>query len=351
MTIVGNLCIGLAALLYLVPLQFIYQETHKRNDGWATLGILFTLVPLWLLLGAGLAIATSKGSMDWIHRPRGQIYLLVGLTTLALFFVTFFSLLGKFEAPSQMPASTRPFVGWAARVFPILVFGFLIFALNPPMAQSINGAVYRAPFAIVSGIALIAGLALGLEWMIHSARDQATQYEGMVEAYGKRDRDMIARIESITAEKNFSELIRFSNRYEKPQIRELALAKAKQRADFTEELVRMLTEYDPEGALIYLDACEPPDPSAVAEPVRLAILLLADMARKSIANAHTLYPDQFDSNTRRMLSVVAKLKGQGVDYLPAIRAYRAALDEPHFRKIDFSAMATLDKWIAKKSKS
>ena len=50
----GNVCVGLAAVLYILPLQLLLWELSRKRDKGAgmILGILI-LVPMWLLHRAG----------------------------------------------------------------------------------------------------------------------------------------------------------------------------------------------------------------------------------------------------------------------------------------------------------
>ncbi|MEI9863514.1 MAG: hypothetical protein WDN00_02960 [Limisphaerales bacterium] len=60
----------------------------------------------------------------------------------------------------------------------------------------------------------------------------------------------------------------------------------------------------------------------LAEPVGTGMFVLAKAARDSVKETHTFYAEQFDWDTRIMLSVADKFHGRGVDYLPAIREFR-----------------------------
>jgi len=102
--------------------------------------------------------------------------------------------------------------------------------------------------------------------------------------------------------------------------------------------------------LIFLDDADPPDGKALAEPARDAFLLQAEATRASIRTPGALYSDSFDFEGRLVLSVADKFRSFGVDYAPAIRAFRSALDEPHDPKIKFTCAAQLDDWLAREAK-
>jgi len=51
-----------------------------------------------------------------------------------------------------------------------------------------------------------------------------------------------------------------------------------------------------------------------------------------------------------MLGAVDKFKGMGLDFLPAVRAVRAALDVPVSEPVKFDDAPALDRWIKKEEK-
>ena len=352
MTILGNILLGLAALIYLVPLQFVLHDTSpKRNDGGGLLwAAIFLMLPLWFLLASALATATAKGGLDWTGRDRALQYLLVLICSVALMVVSGFSFVGKFEPPAQMPAITRSFAGWAVQLFPLITIAFCLLALNPGLGQSVPPLLMRVPMIAISGVSLVISVGLLFTLAVHSQQQAASRVEAEVEFHNKRDRDVLARVELITAEENFAELLGFANRFEKDHIRSIAIKKAEAHPKFTEELAQVLAGGWAEKGLVYLDACDAPDPKALAVPVRAAILKLAEDARNSVERTHTFYAEQFDWNTRIILSVADKFRDSGVDYEPAIREFRAAPDLPRAKTFAFNARRPLDAWLAKQAK-
>lgn len=350
MTILGNVFLSLAALIYLVPLQFILRdESSRRNDGgllWATV---FFIGPLWLLIGAAMGIATARGGTDWLPVGRGAQYLVVIVAAISLMVTSGVSMVGKFENPAQMPAGTPLLAGWAVRVFPLIALVFCALALNPRLAESVPPLVVRVPMIIASVVSGFVAAFLLFALLTHLQAQQTVRVESEIAFHDKRDRDMLARVESLNSEEGFVELLGFANRFEKEHIRALAIQKAQSHPHFTERLVEVLSGGWAEKGLVYLDACDAPDPQALAEPIRKAILTLAADARESM-KSYVLYADQFDWNTRLILSVAEKYRGRGVDYLPAIREFRAALDTPRTPKLEIHAIPTLDAWLKKQGK-
>lgn len=88
---IGNVCAGLATLIFLWPLQRFLWEWARReasNDQWVA-PALYTLVPLWGLLMVGLLCVTASGGFDWMRLGRPALYALTIAAALALAVVSF----------------------------------------------------------------------------------------------------------------------------------------------------------------------------------------------------------------------------------------------------------------------
>lgn len=352
MQILGNLLLALAGLLYVVPLQWVLAEAGRRRarDGGAVWGALFILGPLWLLLGAALLISVGRGGLDPLPLGRGSQYALAGAAAVALAVVSFFSVMRRFEAPSQLPRATRPWGGWGVHVVTLVALGFAFLSVNPDLAKGIPAPARQLPFLVVSAAGLLTGLALVGEALLRSQQRDLARLEQRAAETSKRDRDILDRLETLNPTDHFPELLGFSNRFETPRIREVALAKARQHPDFNAGLRRVLEGGWAEKGLVYLDACETPPPG-LADAVRQAIVVLTEDARRQVDRTHTFYAEQFDWNTRLVLSVADKYAGQGVDFVPAITEFRHALDSPRTREVVLHARRPLDDWLARSNRS
>ncbi|MFT3916895.1 MAG: hypothetical protein QM704_23270 [Anaeromyxobacteraceae bacterium] len=102
-----------------------------------------------------------------------------------------------------------------------------------------------------------------------------------------------------------------------------------------------------EKGLVWIDAVEVADPAAVAPAARDAILVLAASARREREGAHFLRGDELDGDTRLAVSAAERLSGRGVDFAPALRELRAAMDAPRpAQPVRMRAADTLDRWLA-----
>jgi hypothetical protein len=89
--IIGNICVGLASIVFLFPLQNLmwdYARKNLNNDSWTT-PLLYILIPVWLLLMGALLCVTASGGFDWLRLGRPALYALTVGAALSLAAVTF----------------------------------------------------------------------------------------------------------------------------------------------------------------------------------------------------------------------------------------------------------------------
>jgi hypothetical protein len=153
----------------------------------------------------------------------------------------------------------------------------------------------------------------------------------------------VERLEPIA---DFGRLLGYTSPFETDSIRTLALQKLRSHASFTAQLAACLGNEWFGEALIFVEGNDPPNPAACADPARQAFLRVAARVRENMRTAHWLYDDSFDADARRVLAAATKLTGHGVDFGPAIREFRAALDEPRSQKINPQCRRELDEWLA-----
>jgi hypothetical protein len=350
--IIGNISLLLAGFVYLVPVQMLLAETRRYKDhsGGAVWGGIFAFGPLFLLLALALLMAVQQGSLAWVRIPRGAQYSLAFVAAISLAALTFFSYLAKLEAPSQLPWVIRPFRGWALHVVPLITISFLAFALNPQLASKVSPRFYQLPFGLTGAVSLIVLVVMLGEGFVASQKRKFAAIRRYAEEGSSRDRQILKEVEAMTPASDFAGLLGFANRYEKEEIRGLAISKAQSHPQFLDAIIQVLQSWRAESALVYLDACDVPfaDKKKLALPINTAIEEITKQTLDAVDRTHTFYAGQFDWNTRLILSVAEKFDGQGVDYVPAIRAYRQAMESERTRDVQLNARGQLDKWLARR---
>jgi hypothetical protein len=349
---IGNLSIGLAALLYAVPLPIVISEPRSHDGGqseaWAL--ILLHLV-LWFCLGVALCVSVANGGLDWLSMARSLQYLLVVVTGLAMAVIAALSGLLRHETASQIPWAARPLVpnAWAMWIFPLVIVVFCLLTINPGLG-AIPRLALRVPIGLAGGISLLVSFGMLAQWFVSSQQQQAARADATVSEASERTQQQMEDLRKYDANTHLSFVLSYTNRYNDAKLRELANEKIRAVPDLEQQLIVGLRSPWYESVLIYLDAEDPPDAKPLAEPARDAFLLQADATRESIRTPGTMYPESFDFQARLVLSVADKFHAFGVDYTPAIRAFRSALDEPHDPKIKFVCAAKLDDWLAREAK-
>jgi hypothetical protein len=172
----------------------------------------------------------------------------------------------------------------------------------------------------------------------------------MISGSTERTKQQMEEVRGLDGNTQLNQLLGYTNRYNDDKLRDLALEKIRAVPDLEEQLAAGLLSPWYEQVLIFLDDADPPDGKPLAEPAREAFLAQAERTRTTIKGGGMVYPDSFEFQARLVLSVADKFRPYGVDYAPAIRAIRSALDEPHDPKVKFNCVATLDDWLARDAK-
>jgi len=101
---IANACVVCSVLIYVFPLTYFGMAAPGRNTAsdWG-FGLLFVLVPLWVLLAIALGASTAMGALEWLGVARGTQYFLTILTCLAILVETWLSGILRAEPASQIP--------------------------------------------------------------------------------------------------------------------------------------------------------------------------------------------------------------------------------------------------------
>lgn len=350
---VGNLSIGLAVLLYAVPLPFVISSPRSHDGGQSEMwALMLLLVLLWFFLAVALCVSAANGGLDWMQVTRGSQYMLVLVTSLAMAVVTALSGMLRHETADQIPWAVRPLTpfAWAMWIFPAVAMIFSLVSINPSLGGILPRLAVRVPIGAVGGMSLLVSFGMLAQWFVSSQQKQAARVDAIVAEQDERPLRQLEELRGYDANTQLSMVLGYTNPYNDPKVRELALEKIRAVPNLEEQLATGLRSPWYESVLMFLNAADPPDGKALAEPARDAFLLQAQATRESIRTPGTLYPESFDFEGRLVLGVADKFRQYGVDYIPAIRAFRNALDEPHDPKINFNCAAQLDDWLAREVK-
>jgi hypothetical protein len=348
----GNVWLGLATLFYAGVLFVDFQTAGLSKSDQSAFWLLGALLPaLWFFLAMALCASVAKGGLDWLKAPRGGQIALVVVACVSFAVVTWLSGVLRGEPADQIPWGMRPLISWAIWVFPLVVLAFCVLTIHPTIVARVPAVVFRVPLAAVGALSLLAGGGMLIEWVGSMQLQDQERVERLVSEEAQRHQRRLDEVQALDAEKDMGRLLGYTNRYDDAKVREAALAKIHSNPNLEQELAAMLSNLMGDDVLIFLDASDPPDKKALAEPVREALVTVANEVRESMHGSGTLHADSFDYQAKLVLSVAERFGELGVDYAPAIRAFRNALDEPREEKVKFGCTAMLDGWLARAGSS
>jgi hypothetical protein len=353
MTFIGNLLLAIAALAYLALLSTLYGKEPPKGGDYAV-GYFWSLLILNALFIIAMVLASIiigiKGGFEWVLPGSGVRFIFITLCLLAALATTALSSMFRNE-PGNVPRALRFFANITPVIIPMLLLVGAVILLNQ---IQVPATFYKWPLQLAAALGLIgitAGIAL---MMVESNSNRQATHQHIIEANESNHRRMLEEIDSCDLTKNMVFLLVFTDANQHRDVRDKALAKIKSRAGWQDELVEKLqNDWAPE-VFTFLASNEPDDPQLFAAPIQEGILIQAKLIRESIrrsSHPSHFYAGRFLWEVERVLRTVERFSNNGTDYRPALKALRAALDEPSgFEKTVVPVCkALLDKWIKEHS--
>lgn len=349
MSILGNFFLILATISFLVLQSPSFRRPPPGGDagvGYAWGIIIFNLAFAVCMLVVALSIGT-KGGFEWVSPKRSTRTAVVVIGLLATLITC--TLSGFFRHEPGAPALLRSLSGLFTLVIPVVLIVTGAILLNPSLRNAVPLAAYKWPLIVATSIGILGFGAALLTWMGSSMQRQASQIREGQERMDSNHQRMLADIDSCDVMKSIVPILVFTGDNQDRDIRERAVAKVKTHPQWQQELIRLLqTDWAPEP-LQFLSSNDVDDPALFLEPVRLGVLNQARLIRERIRGANhpsNFYEGLFTWEVERALRTVDRFKGKGMDYVPAVKELRAALDErSEYEKPKFRAVKMLDKWL------
>ena len=355
-TFLGNICLILAALLYsLLFTPFFHTKISTSNDqgasGYVIIIIMFLhFLILGLVLAACIPIA-RQGGLDWISANAftRNTFLIIGL--LSMIIISAICLMNKLtDSSASVLVEKFMFIAPVLIFFVIISTGIIL--NNSLFRDAVPKALYTWPVLLMSIVCLLSILYLGFT-MITSKQvgmaESTRQYENSPNIIDNR----LTQIESADVTTEMLWLLDLTGGLYPPQVRDKAAAKFKTYPDWQNELVRILQTDQALIAFSFLAYHDVEDKTLFPAPINQGLHEVAVFFRHYI---QATLPDDFDptmysDEVDRVMKTLSKFEGMGVDYLPAVREIRSALDEPIAGKLmKFNCAAVLDKWITEHSR-
>ena len=352
-TSVGNICLIITALLFcLLFTPFFHTKISTSNDqgasGYVVIIIMFLhFLMLGLILVACIPVA-RQGGFDWISiKPfTRNTFLIIGL--LAMIIVSALALMYRLIGDDH-----TPIIEGLIRIAPIVIMVVIVgtgFILNnSSLRDSIPPSVYKWPALIASVGSLISILWMGFTVITTKPigmAESTRQYENSPNIIENR----LSQIETVDITNEMLWLLDLTGGFYPPQVREKAAAKFKTYPEWQNELVRILQTNQALDAFSFIAYNEVEDKSLFPVPVNKGLHEVAVFIRHAIQGTlpDDFEPTMFSDEVDRVLKSISKYEGMGVDYLPAVKEIRSALDEPVAGKVYlFNCSVALDDWIEK----
>ena len=351
-TLFGNICLTLATLVsgLMVSSIFNYKPPQGGNGGAAAYPIWMLLLHvalLGLLVLATIAIA-RKGGFDWVSPNKLIRYLLVTAGLLMAVYTLVICAMSM-ERPGALSDWARLSMQVAIPGIPFVLIASGFIMLNGFLSESIPGAFYKWPLLLVFGSSiLVVGATIrdGIATAAEGVYAAQIRYENAPSIKAQR----LHQIEESDVTEDMVRILEFTGALYPAEVRDKASAKIKSHPQWQKELVFLLENEHALEAFNFLASNEVDDKSMFLQPVNTGVLAAAAWIRHSIqgSSPSSFRRDEYSDEVNRVLRTVEKFEGLGVDYLPAVRELRAALDEPRLGgRPEFECAGRLDAWIMK----
>jgi len=353
--LLGNIFLLLAAFVFsLLFTSFFHSKISTSNDQGASgyvmiLAFFIHLVFLGLVFAASVSIS-HQGGFDWIsQRPfTRNLFLAIGLLSMV---VVSAICLASEQTGSNVPAFLERVMGSAPFIIlnVILASGFIL--NNSVLRDNVPVPVYKWPLIIISGLCFIAIVAFSISAMLSKPLTMAESTKSYENAPSVIN-DRLKQIDQADVMSEQAWILELTSALHPQQVRETAAAKFKTHPDWQNELVRLLESDNALYAFSFLASNDVEDPSLFPEAVKVGASNTAVFIRHDI-QAHRpsdFEPTMYALEVESVLNTLSKFEDKGVDFLPAVKEIRSALDEPVAGKVfNFNCSKLLDSWIEKHS--
>ncbi len=324
----GNICVALAALIFLLPLQNLlsdYARKHLSNSEWVT-PALTILIPLWLVLMVALLCATASGGFDWLRLGRPALYTLTVAATLALAAVSFV-LIGLYIRPGFTPSAIYSPPLYLVHFATMLV---VVLSVNPKLTLGFSPQVIRLPWSIFAALSLVVGVGFGGYWLVHTGFGTMAGIAHRLRNPGPSAKEILTQISTLDPGKDFDDLIGRATRYDRPEVREAATARLRSNPKFVEQLSTALKSghIEPAVEFLYSATLSPTEKARLAGPALRAMhRWVGDAPAANYTTKENL--KRLRSWGTEMFRVLTeKFAGTGVDFTQAIEDFKEKVEPP-----------------------
>ena len=325
--VIGSVCVAIAAVLFLLPLQFLwwhYAGKHEQTNDWMRV-VLPVLMVLWLLLMVALLCVTASGGFDWLRLGRPALYVLTVGAAVALAAVSF-ALIGSYIRPGFIPSSlfSPPLY-----VLHLATFALVILSLHPALELGAFLPAVRWLWTIAAGLSLILCLAVGGYFATQMSGDVLRAVTRGQAHDNEQAKVNLAKIPTLDPQHDFNDLLGLANQRQGQEVFVAATARARTHPNFLSTLAAALEGGEGTALEFVFDATlSPTELKQLAKPTRTAIELftkgVSDARRMSAIGRWQLR--RF--GTKMISGLAKKFADTDVDFAPALARFEKAFDSP-----------------------
>jgi hypothetical protein len=319
---IGNVCAGLATIVFLFPLQKLlsnYASKYVSTNDWTT-PALYILIPQWLLLMGALLSVTITGGFDWLRLGRTTLYVFTVAAALALAVVSF-----VFIALYIRPGFTPRFLYTPViYLVPLVTVLLVVLSLNQKIVPGIPIQWLRWPWTIFAALSLVACVVFFGYQIFRLGVGGVTGIAHRIANPGPSSGDILAKIATLDPEKNFTDLLRRANRHESREVHEAATVRLRSNPDFLERLSSELETGYVELAVTFLrdTTLTPAEQTRLVRPACKAMQRWVDRIPAPNYTTKKHLKDLRSWGMEMFRVLPEKFAGTGVDFAPVIEDFK-----------------------------
>lgn len=343
MQIIGNIIIIILILSGVSLFKMLYLD--KPIGGDAAVGqayvVVFLAVVVFISLNLLYGIIGLKGGFSWLateeYRRPGILFLIYIVMAIGLVSGT----VGNFRLIH--------FLGPIASFITVFLLTLVAIILLNEKYRWENSAIHlRWIFVFLFFLNAFVVSAVTINYIYKTVMPYIPRNSDTLSSFEEGMLEHVNKLDSIT---EIVSLYSYADKNKHKIIRERAQAKIKSNPEWEKVLLQHLEGDGMVEAFGFLEATEVSDKALFAKSVYKGVLLHAEWFRRRLRECwHPSHvrDGMFYFDIRLVLNVVEKFNHQGVDFVPAIKELRAALDEKiEFPNPNVSDKKLLDKWIQK----
>ncbi len=349
MSIIGNIFLGIASLILF---SLVTSNSKPMPGGDAGVGYAWFIIMLnlgfVLCMGIVALVIGFKGGFEWVSVHKSTRILYVTVSVIAV--LIFVGLCRFLQAEAGHYSALLKMLIKAGSLFvPFLMIFISVILLNDSLKASFPLAVYKWLSIFIVALSIVTLTTLLLGQFAGVAKRQAVLLGIRKSPRSANDDRILAQIDSCDVTTSLGSILVFSGDNQPAYIQNAAVAKIKTNPNWEKTLIEYFeTDWAPD-VFQFLASNDVDSPSLFEEPVQKGIYIQARLVRERIrrcSHPSHFYPGMFDWDIQRVIRTVDKFQSKEIDYLPAIKELRAALDEPsELDKPKFNSAKMLDKWI------